>query len=383
MHNSVRNFPWMLIFCALSLLAAGLCGIQESEKLVASSGRMFRQQVLWAALAISVAAAAAYPQYAVMRRWAYAGFAASLFLLVAVYWFPAVNGSHRWIRIGPIGLQPSELAKLFFIAALARWLMYRNEQRRLVGWVVPLLLAVLPAALVLREPDLGTALLFFPVLMAVMLAAGVRWSHLAMLLLSGLMLLPAFWSLMSREQVSRVTAVLQQTGPGENPDDDGFHLHHAKRLVALGGTAGIDNRHDEAIAAVHYVPAAATDSIFVVLAARFGLLGVAVLLGLYFVLLQQMLSIALRTGEPFARLFVVGVAALLASQVVTNTAMMVGLLPITGLALPLVSYGGSGLVANGLAVGLVINIALRPHIGVRGEPFRVVASTTATSQAAA
>lgn len=384
MTNRLKNVPWTLIFCVISLVAAGLIGIRESEHWADSNGRMLRQQSVWAVLAALAATTTAIVPYQIVRRWAYAGFACSLLLLAVVYFFPAVNGSHRWIRLGPVGVQPSELAKLCLIAALARWLMFRRDQREPSGWIVPLLLAAIPAALILREPDLGTAMLFGPVLFAMMLAAGVRGSHLAMLTMAGLLLLPAFWSVMSREQVSRVTAVVNQTGPGETPDDDGFHLHYAKRLVALGGATGIADPNDEAIAAVRYVPASATDSIFSVLASKFGLVGVAVLLGLYLLLIQRMTSIALRTAEPFARLLVIGVATMIGSQVVINTSMMVGLLPITGLALPLVSYGGSGLVATGLAIGLVINVALRPQFGVRGEPFqRFVASNLSERHSAA
>jgi cell division protein FtsW (lipid II flippase) len=176
---------------------------------------------------------------------------------------------------------------------------------------------------------------------------------------------------MSREQKSRVTALAEQTRAGERPTDDGYHLHQSKQLLALGGWSGtFFGGEATSDAGLAFVPEPHTDSIAVVLGERFGLLGWGLLLGLFLTLAGCCLVVSQRTREPFGRLVAIGVAALLATQVLINTAMLVGLLPITGLALPLVSYGGSSLLANALALGLVLNIGLRPGYEVTNEPFR-------------
>ena len=126
------------------------------------------------------------PNYRILCRWSWVVFLASLILLVVVYAFPPVNGARRWMRFGPFGFQPSEFAKVAYVLALARYLMYRENYRRFRGLVLPLMLTLLPVILILREPDLGTAMVFLPVLFVMLFAAGARQADLAKLALLGL-----------------------------------------------------------------------------------------------------------------------------------------------------------------------------------------------------
>ncbi len=373
-----NRLPWSIVASSGLLIVVGLLAIARSEQLVGEAQRLFPLQCIFAVLALLAMFAATLPSYRVLCRWSYPLMAFALVLLVAVYFFPRVNGAHRWIRLGPFGLQPSELTKLAFVMALARWLMHRENHRRLRGILVPTALAAVPAVLIVREPDLGTALTFFPVLLAMLFAAGARQRDLAVMAGVGLLLMPVLWSQMSREQKSRVTAVLDQTGPEDRPDADQYHLHRAKQTLAMGGWRGSWLAGEPAAdPARYFVPAAATDSIICVIGERYGVVGVGLTLLLLTILTWRCLVVACRTQEPFGRLVAVGIAALVAIQTFINTGMMVGLLPITGLSLPLVSYGGSGLVAHALALGLVLNIGLRPGYEVAGEPFRFAAQRRA------
>ncbi len=268
-------------------------------------------------------------------------------------------------------MQPSEFAKLAFVLGLARYLMYRSSYRELPGLLAPLTIVMVPMVLVLKEPDLGTALVFLPVLFMMLFAAGARPRHLVLVMLAGAALMPALWSQMSREQRSRITALAEQTHPGQKPSDDAYHLHQAKQVLSLGGWRGSlwagDATDDRS---AYFVPEPHTDSIVCVLVERLGLWGLALVLALFVTLVWRGLVVAQETREPFGRLVAIGIATLLAVQMLINTGMMVGLLPITGLALPLVSYGGSSLLANALAVGLLLNVGLRPGYEVTNEPFR-------------
>ncbi len=370
----IRRMPWSIVALATMLMALGWLGIARSEEFSGSSGRYLHRQLFWSALCILAMLLASVPSYRVLARWSYAAFVASLVLLVAVYWFPAVNGAQRWIRFGPVGLQPSEFAKLAFVLGLARYLMYRDSYRRVGGLLVPLALVMAPLVLILKEPDLGTSLVFLPVLFTMLFAAGARRRHLALLVVVAVAVLPLVASQMSREQKSRITALAEQTRAGEKPTDDGYHLHQAKQVLALGGWTGSFLGGDvTADRSAYYVPEPHTDSIAVVLGERFGLLGWAVLLTLFLLLAWRGLVVAQATREPFGRLAAIGIVALVATQVLINVGMLLGLLPITGLALPLVSYGGSSLLANCLALGLLLNIGLRPGYEVTNEPFRFAA----------
>ena len=371
-----KRVPWSIVVVAGALVALGWLGIARCEHLFGQSIHFLRQQIVWSVLALAAMLAASVPSYRVLCRWSYVVFLASLGLLLVVFFFPPVNGAHRWIRFGPLGFQPSELAKIALVLALARYLMCRDNYRRFRGLLVPLGLTLLPVVLILREPDLGTALVLLPVMFVMLFVAGARRGDLVRLGLAGMVALPLLWTQMSREQKSRVTALLEQTGPGQVPSEDGYQLHQAKQMLALGGLWGttIAGQTLDDPAAYH-LPEARSDFIFCALAERLGLLGIGLVLGLFALLAWRGLGVAAATREPFGRLVAAGLVALVAVQVLINTGMTVGLLPITGLSLPLVSYGGSGLVAQGIVLGLLVNIAVRPGYEVTNEPFRFAAGS--------
>jgi len=375
----VPRLPWSIVAIALLLMGAGCLAIHRAETLSETSGSLAHQQLVWVILALAVMFASAVPTYRVLRRYSYAALGVAIILLVAVYFTAPVNGAHRWLRMGPIGTQPSDLAKLALVMALARWLTYRDNSRRLSGLVVPLLLTLVPMALILREPDLGTALVLPPVTAAMLLAAGARPRHLAVVAMLAALAAPLLWTEMSREQKSRVTALFTPSPASSDPNDDQFHLHRAKQTLSVGGVWGswLRERRGNTIPAddnpaTFLVPAPATDSIVCIVVERFGLWGLGILLALYAVLVGRGLAVARATQEPYGRLLCVGFISLIAVQVIINTSMMVGLLPITGISLPLVSYGGSGLIATAASLGLILNIAARPGFEVAGEPFREV-----------
>ncbi|HVX14107.1 MAG TPA: FtsW/RodA/SpoVE family cell cycle protein [Pirellulales bacterium] len=365
-----NRFPWPILGAGFGLLLLGLLGISRSEELAGGESHYARRQMAWACLAGVALAATLGPSYRLYARRAYLLFAAVLGLLVAVYFLPTVHGTHRWIRLGGISLQPSEFAKVAYVLALSRWLTYRENYSRFRDLLVPLVLTLVPVVLVLREPDLGTAMVFLPVLFVMLFASGARVADLAKLALCGLVCLPLLWTQMSHEQRSRVSALFSQNRPAEMPSDDGYHLHQAKQLLALGGIWGsllAGEPTDDP--AAYRLPEDHTDFIFIVICERLGWAGAASVLGLVLVVCWRGLVVARRTREPFGRLAAVGVVGLFAVQTLINTAMTVGLLPITGLSLPLVSYGGSGLLAHAAALGILFNIAVRPGYEVGGEPF--------------
>jgi cell division protein FtsW (lipid II flippase) len=361
----------MPLAAATALMAMGWLGIGRAEQFADTSRPFAGHQLVWCALGLVVLTVATMPNYRILERFSYLAFAGAITLLLAVFGFPPINGSHRWIRLGPFGLQPSEFAKVGYVLALSRYLMFRENYRRFRGLLAPLAMTLAPMLLILKEPDLGTALIFLPVLLAMLFAAGVRLSDLAKLLMAGLLVLPLLWSQISREQRSRVTSLLEQSPAGQKPTADGYQLYQSKQMLALGGWRGSFLAGDAVDdAGAYHLPEAHTDFIFSVLVERYGLWGTALLLLFYTLLVASGLRIAAATREPFGRLLCVGLAALVGTQALINTGMAIGLLPVTGLSLPLVSYGGSGMLANCLAIGLILNVGMRPGYEVAAEPFR-------------
>jgi rod shape-determining protein RodA len=363
--------PWSLVVCALALLALGLTGIARAEELSGGDGRNVRRQVVWAVLSIIAMFAATIPNYRMLQRWTYGLFFASLPLLVAVFYFPAVNGAHCWIRLGPARLQPSELVKIVYVLAIARFLMYRRSYRELWGLVCPFALTLVPVALILKEPDLGTALVFLPVLFVMLFAAGARLRHLGLVALLGMSLTPVLWTQMTREQQSRITSLFEQVSPGDRPSDAGYQLQQSKQVLALGGMLGGEWRGRVTENPTAYrLPEARTDFVFSMIGERWGFVGGAGTLLLFLAFFARGLKVAADTREPFGRLVAVGIVAVFGVQAVVNTAMTVGLMPTTGITLPLLSYGGSSLLTSFTGIGLLLNIGMRPGYEITREPFR-------------
>ena len=366
------RLPRSILVIAGVLVVLGWVGLGRHADLTGGGNRLLQQQqIMWSLVAVGAALAAVLPNYRVLSRWSYGALVLALCLLALVYLFPPINGVRRWIRLGPVGLQPSELAKLAFVLALARYLADREPHRQPVGVLLPLAMTLVPVFLILRQPNLGTAVLFVPVLLWMLFAAGVRRRDLAWLGLLGLSSLPLLWTQMSGEQRSRVTAMFAQPGPRDPTDADTYQLRQAKQMMALGGVWGSlwTGRAVEDPLAYH-LPEAQSDFILCVLVERLGLAGGAAVLGLYGVLVWRGLAIAAAAREPFGRLVAAGLTGMLAVQVLVNVGMTVGLLPVVGLSLPLVSYGGSGLVTQGALIGLLVNVAIRPGYEVAREPFR-------------
>lgn len=372
MNDSVwiRRIPWTLIGTALLLFLIGLGAIARGDELY-NLGQFAPRQRIWAVLGLGVFIIAASWPYHRLKWFSYGLYAICVALLVFVFFMPAKYHSHRWIPLGFMDFQPSELAKLAFIAALARYLMHRDSFRSWTGLIPPFLMTLIPVALILKEPDLGTSLLFFPILFAMLFAAGARSKHLIVISLLGAMCVPVLWTQMSGEQKSRIVSVFTQKTGGDAPDDDGYHLHQSKRVFALGGVWGsqlvgmpLQSRR------AYHLPESRTDFVFCLVGERWGLVGCLATLMLFVLLIGRGLLIAANTREPYGRLLAVGIVTLIGSQTLINTGMTVGLLPITGMTLPMMSYGGSSLLATCLGLGLLVNIELRPNYAMGTEPFR-------------
>ena len=362
--------PWSLPVCALILMLAGITGIARGDEL-SHAGKFLDKQVVWILIALPAMLLATVVPYRLFRHQSYAWLALSVVLLATAFLFPAKWGSRRWIPFGFMNFQPSELAKLAWIMALARYLAYRESSRGFSGMAVPFLLTLVPMGLILIEPDLGTALLFLPVLAAMLFVAGARLRHLTFVACLGAMFSPVLWFGISAEQKSRITALFLQRDGGPTPMGDGYHLHQSKQVLALGGVLGSQvtgTAVDDPLA--YHLPACRTDFVICMIGERWGLAGTLSVLAVYVILFARGLKAGAATREPFGRLLAVGIVTLLAAQTMINVGMTVGLVPVTGITLPLVSYGGSSLLFTSLELGLVINVAMRPGYEIGYEPFR-------------
>jgi len=361
---------WIALLAAVRLAAIGIQTIETVSEAFA------RRQTVWLGISLLVALGCFLPRPRQVALLSYGLFTVSLLLLIFVIlpfvprWLVPVRfGATRAIDLGVMAFQPSELAKITFVLAMAWYLRHRSSYRTLKGLLVPLGVMALPVSLILRQPDLGTAILFAPALAAMLLAAGAKLRHLGglagiALVLAGLNVvavfaLPPSLQPLRPHQQERIRAMVSLVmGDDRYVQSIGYQQHKAMTLVGAGGAQGYGDR---AATVVRYnqLPHDHNDMIFVVLVSRWGLAGGLGVLGLYGALFGSMLWVAAATSDPFARLVTVGFVALLFTQMAINMAIPLGLIPVTGITLPLLSYGGSSLAVTLAMVGLVVNFGSR------------------------
>jgi rod shape determining protein RodA len=324
------------------------------------------RQVLWVALGVAAYSIAATFDYRRLRRLAPALYAGMLLLLVAVHLVGRTAlGARRWLSVGGFPLEPSELSKLLLVLVLAGYLsrLERLSWRALGG----ALLLVAPAAyLILTQPDLGTTIVFVAVLMGMLFLAGARPWQLGSLIAVALVALPLLPHLLHGYQQKRLEIFLN---PAQDPLGAGYNLLEARIAVGAGGLFGQGWLHGLQ-GQLGFVPERATDFVFAVFAEEFGLLGSLVLLAIFGVLLIRLLRSAAVAPDRFGELVVGGVFVMVFAQVVENVGMNVGVLPIAGIPLPLISYGGSAMITTLAALGLVQSVMLRRQVVKHRDPLR-------------
>jgi rod shape determining protein RodA len=345
------HFDWLLIGLAALLIGAGLLTLGSLVP------RLLMRQLAWLGIGVVWVLVLISIDYRILARWAYVGYLAGLGVLAAVLVLGrSAQGARRWLAVGPFTVQPSELFKLVLLTTVAAYLASREEQRP--GWdrvVLPLLLVAPAFGLIVKQPDLGTALVLVPVVMALLFVGGARWRDLAVLMGGGLAAAPAFWFVLRDYQRERLLVYLD---PFRDPLGSAWNVIQAKitigsgQLVGKGLFGGTQSR-------LAFLPERHTDFIFAAFAESWGFLGAVGLLAVYGLLALRGLEVAATARDTLGSLLATGATVLLTSQALVNLGMVTGLLPIVGIPLPMVSYGGSALLTALGAVALIENVRMR------------------------
>jgi len=294
-------------------------------------------------------------------RYAYAFYAVGCLLLVAVEVMGTIGmGAQRWVDIGIVTIQPSEVMKLALVLALARYFHSRSleEVRRPLWLVPPLAMTLVPAALVVRQPDLGTALLLLINGIIIFFLAGVRLWKFALVLAAAVGSVPLGWQFLHGYQRDRILTFLD---PERDPLGAGYHILQSKIALGAGGVFGRGYLQGTQ-SHLNFLPEKQTDFIFTMLAEEFGLIGGVLLILLYALLLAYAFAIALRAQNQFGRLLALGVGNMLFIYVFINIAMVTGLVPVVGIPLPLISYGGTAMVSLLVGFGFLLGVSVHRDI---------------------
>lgn len=371
MDRSLRvpRLDWVLLLAVLALLALGVLLVwsataQRADLTGADSTAYLRKQLVNVVIGLvlmTVVVATDHRWVRIVAPLAYAAAVGGLVLVLAMG--STVNGSRSWLQLGGMSLQPSELAKLAVVIGMALWVAERVEVRkgrpdRGLGDVVGMLvIAGVPAALILLQPDLGTMLVLSATVLGVVAVSGAPRRWLGLLVAGGITAAVAAVAVGFLEQY-QLDRFLAFTNPDLDPRGAGYNVLQARIAVGSGGVFG-EGLFNGSQTRAGFVPEQHTDFVFTVAGEELGLLGAGVLIALLGLVVWRALAIAMRTDDTFGRLAAAGIACWFAFQAFQNIGMCLGIMPVTGVPLPFVSYGGSSLFASMLAVGLLQNIHLR------------------------
>ncbi len=317
------------------------------------------RQVLWLALGIAGMFWLMNTDYRKLRqpRVIFTGLSVTLVLLIAVFFLDRSHATHRWIRLGPLSLQPSELAKLAVIAYLAWFIAVRrspsrlgiNDPARSLAPVLGMLLLVV--GLVLAEPDMGTACMISLIAFVMLFVSGLSLRYILGVALASL---PAIYLLIVRVPY-RLQRVQTFFSPGSDPQGHGFQLLQSLIAVGSGGFSGVGLM--ESHQKLFFLPEAHTDFIFAVISEELGFIGAVIVLALFAVYGWRGFVSAMKAPDQFGRLLAIGITTMVVGQALINLSVVLGLVPTKGIPLPFVSYGGSSLLSMLLATGVLLNIS--------------------------
>jgi cell division protein FtsW len=349
----------LLVLVTLGLVAFGLVMVYSasSARAAVAAGDpayYLKRQALFALAGLAVLAVLARVDFRLLRRIGGPLLVVTLGLLVAVLVLgTAVNGARRWLSLGALDFQPSELAKLAVVLWLAALLARGGAPRTLAALARPVGVVVLAVcALVLLEPDLGTATVIAVVATAMLVAAGTPIRVLTgAVSLTVALTLAAIWL-----EPYRRTRLLAYLDPWADPEGTGFQTVQAMIALGSGGILGVGL--GESVQKIYYLPEATTDMIFAIVGEELGLLGAIAVVAAFAVFAYAGFNVALRCRDPFGKLVAAGVTALVVGQALLNLSAVLGVAPLTGIPLPFVSYGGSSLIVGLAAVGVLLNIAV-------------------------
>ncbi len=391
------NWPILLAVLLLSFL--GTASIWAHDPLLG------HKQLIYLAVAFGCLFLFQTVNYRILGYWVWPFYVFSLLLVaytllgskINVPFVHGIKGAFAWInfKVGSqeISLEPSELVKVSFVMTVARYLRYRSNYRTLRGLLQPFALAIVPIIMILKQPDLGIAALFMPTLLVMLFCAGARVRHMVSILAMGVAFMPIFWfagprydsdNKLTRHRVPRLEvpilkylpqmmqeyqrkrALAMFTHDARSARNDDYQVNRALTAMGSGGWFGKGFGH---IPTGRGVPEAHDDMIFALIGEQFGLVGTFAVIGAFLVVFTAGIEIAAATKEPFGRLIAIGIVAMLACQSSINLMVCMHMMPVTGVTLPFVSYGGSSLIASYMAAGLLLNVGQNRPLMIGKEAF--------------
>lgn len=355
----LKNVEYPILITIVLITIISVLVISSATTTVSSDGRLSlsaKLQLIWFFVGLLAMFVVMFIDYHSFAHWSNIIYGLSLFLLLLVVLKGEEGGgAQRWISLGPFRLQPSEFAKLSLVVTLAKHLENKKSFDNIKDLGSVFLHVVAPIILIAKQPDLGTSLVVIVMVFGMLFVAGLSYKLIGLIAGAGILSLPLLWNFLIPFQKKRILVFIN---PYLDPLGSGYNVIQSKiaigsgRLFGKGLFQGTQNQLD-------FLPVKHTDFIFAVLGEELGFLGGLLLFALLFALLYYTVKIAFKARDLLGTYMVIGVASMWTFQILVNVGMNIGIMPVTGIPLPFVSYGGSSFIMNMMAVGLVLNVGMR------------------------
>jgi rod shape determining protein RodA len=358
----IIHFDWTLLGIVLLIASIGIFNLFSAAASMEMVGTpLYLKQIFWLLIGLVVMVTIAFIEYRFYSDMAYIVYTVALVLLLMVMVYGIItSGAQRWVKVGSLSFQPSEFVKISLILALAKF-FHRPPHPKgysLKQILFPFLLLLLPVALILKQPDLGTAIILLLVFFSILIFVKIRWSSLLTIGLAGGVAVPLLWSFLKEYQKKRIITFFN---PDLDPLGAGYHLIQSKIAMGSGGILGKGFMNGTQCK-LGFLPEQQTDFIFSALGEEWGLIGSLFVIGIYFILILWGLRITVQAKDRFGAILAFGVVAMLFWHVFINIGMVLGMMPVVGIPLPLLSYGGSFILSTLIGIGLLLNVSMRRYL---------------------
>lgn len=360
--KTFRYFDYLLFVTTLVIFILGLFVLYSAayQKSIILDKNFTMVQIMWMGVSLAVLLLILCVNYIQILNASYIIYAVNICMLLGVLILGRTfYGAQRWLTIFGFTFQPSEVAKITTILTLAYYMGGRARKKyKLIELVIPFAIVAVPMLLIIKQPDLGTSLIFLPVFLSMLFVWGIKWRHLLSMFFVGIATTPLLWFVLKDYQKKRLLVFLN---PNIDPLGAGYTITQSKIAIGSGGLfgkgwlAGTQNQ-------LNFLPERHTDFIFSVVGEEWGFIGSIMLLILFYIIIKRGLYIIDKTNNLSGRLMATGIVTMLACQIVINIGMTAGFMPVVGLPLPIISYGGSSMISTMIAIGLLLNISMRRSV---------------------
>ncbi|MBI5815046.1 MAG: rod shape-determining protein RodA [Nitrospinae bacterium] len=359
-RSATRNFDFTTLALTMTLCAIGFMAIYSANMQSDSANLqgMYIRQAAWTLSAMVIIGAMMFVDYRTMERLAYPLYWIGVLSLLAVTFFgKTVSGAQRWLSLGGLNVQPSEFMKIAVILLVVRIIDDMERETDLTLWDLlrPAAYVVVPFLLVAKQPDLGTAMIYFIILAGIAFFAGINKGTLLRMGVAIALFLPTSWMFLKPYQKNRLLTLLN---PEEDPMGKGYHTIQSKIAIGSGGLWG-KGLFQGTQSKLNFLPEKHTDFIFSVISEEVGFIGSLVILFIFFLLIMRIVDVAMTSRDKGGALLAAGVGTMISFNFLYNIGMTLGIVPIVGVPLPFISYGGSALLTNAIGVGIALNVSFR------------------------